>query len=103
MINKALSNLRDKDFSLLNVNVLDRICRLNELLIESLERAPEITEINKSLPSGRPPSWSYSPNCLGDRPCRLLSLEHVTGEPLHGGMFRDEADVAMVPRMKCAK
>lgn len=39
-----------------------------------------------------------SPDALGDRPGGGLALEDVAREPLHLGVFGDEAQVALVAR-----
>lgn len=43
------------------------------------------------------------PDGFGNGPRGLLTNEHVASEPLQGGMLRDEAEVAMIARMKRAK
>lgn len=44
-----------------------------------------------------------SPDSFGDGSRGFLTDEHVASESLQGGMFCDEAEVAMIARMKRAK
>lgn len=46
---------------------------------------------------------SIIPDGFGNGPRGFLANEHVASEPLQGGMLRDEAEVAMIARMKRAK
>lgn len=45
----------------------------------------------------------YVPDSFGNGPRGFLADEHVASEPLQGRMFRDEAEVAMIARMKGAE
>lgn len=45
----------------------------------------------------------YAPDSFGNGPRRFLADEHVASEPLQGRMLRDEAEVAMIARMKGAE
>lgn len=40
------------------------------------------------------------PDSFGDGSCGLLTNEHVACEPLQSGVLRDEAEVAMIARVK---
>lgn len=44
-----------------------------------------------------------SPDGFGDRSRRFLTDEHVASESLQGRVLRDEAEVAMIARMKRAE
>jgi len=43
------------------------------------------------------------PHCLGHWSGGLGALEDVTGEPLNRGMFGDEANEAVIARVKCTE
>lgn len=45
----------------------------------------------------------YVPDSFGNGPRGFLADEHVASEPLQGRMLRDEAEVAMIARMKGAE
>lgn len=45
----------------------------------------------------------YIPDSFGNGPRGFLADEHVTSEPLQRRMLRDEAEVAMIARMKGAE
>lgn len=45
----------------------------------------------------------YIPDSFGNGPRGFLADEHVASEPLQGRMLRDEAEVAMIARMKGAE
>lgn len=44
-----------------------------------------------------------SPDSFGDGSCGFLTDEHMTSEPLQSGVLRDEAEVAMIARVKCTE
>lgn len=45
----------------------------------------------------------YSPDGFGNRSRGFLTDEHVASESLQSGVLRDEAEVAMIARMKGAE
>lgn len=67
---------------LFDIDILYRKSSLDELRVEPM----------KSTPDG-----------LGNGPRRILAHKHVTSEPLQGRVFRDEAEVTMIPGVERAK
>lgn len=47
--------------------------------------------------------FKCSPDSFGDGSRRFLTDEHVASEPLQSRVLRDEAEVAMIARVKRAK
>lgn len=83
---------------LLDVDVLDRICRLNELLVKMLESSPangKHINFENNEKCNR-----NSPNGLSHRPSRFVSLEYVTSETLYSWMFCNEPNISVIARMK---
>ncbi|KYN50108.1 hypothetical protein ALC62_00136, partial [Cyphomyrmex costatus] len=75
----------DNESNLFNVDVFYRESSLDEFRVEPMK------------------STRNSPDSFCNRSCGFLTNEHMASKPLQSGVLRNEAEVAMITRVKCTK